>query len=155
MAALCLAKARNNPAYAGKRPSAATLFTRRQEQPRVRGEYALGKEILLPRGGTTPRARGIQLAMEKGSNAGGTAPRARGKVAAAEVTGVLTGNNPAHAGKRLHDQQVRHTTIGFSFNFVQLMRTRQERAVAYRSQRAWFVPDLPAPRRGMCRDRSR
>ena len=124
---------RNNPAHAGKSFIFGRLMCGRGNNPAHAGK-------------SHPIAPSPAHAPEQ--------PRTRGeKTLRIRAFSLGIGNNPAHAGKRLADQQVYHTTIEFSFNFVQLTRTRQEPIASSRIRRAWFVPDLPAPRRGMCRGR--
>ena len=87
---------RNNPARAGKR---------------VDQRFGL----LLP--GEQPRTRGEKLHVPiVGAGVGGTTPRTRGKVGDQVSGDGPGGDNPAYAGKRLHDQQVHQSTIQFSFN---------------------------------------
>lgn len=66
------------------------------EQPRIRGEKVWGVAPPVLASGTTPHMRGKAR----------TRRRPRG----------LLRNNPAHAGKRLRNQQVYRTSIEFSFN---------------------------------------
>ena len=68
-----------------------------REQPRIRGEKPQWLSIC---------ARAL-----------GATPHTRGKVTNLRNIIMTTRNNPAYAGKRLHNQQVYHTTIEFSFNF--------------------------------------
>lgn len=119
-----------------------------REQPRVCGEYQPEIVLVGAGAGTTPRMRGIAIAKFSLLGGGRINPAYAGKARHYGAPTPTGRNNPAYAGKGLHDQQVRHTTIQFSFNFVQLTRTRQERAIAYRNRRAWFAPNRPAPQRG-------
>ena len=88
---------RNNPAGAGKSgPQIPRSPWPREDQPRTRGEKA-----------TAPLCTRLQL---------GSTPHARGKAGGYFCESIGPGINPARAGKRLHDQQVYHTNIQFSFN---------------------------------------
>ena len=107
---------RNNPAHAGKRllwVHDKDIFT---EQPRTYGESgAWPAPRCAPR--EQPRTCGEKIGgFDADWRPVGTTPHTRGKGAGSGDDGVLRGNNPAHAGKILHDQQVRQTTIEFSFN---------------------------------------
>lgn len=83
----------------------------------------------------------------------GTTPRVRGKLVSILFHGRGRRNNPACAGKRLHDQRVYRTTIEFSVNFPKPTRTRQEPIASSRNQHVWFVLDHSAQRRGTLQDR--
>lgn len=124
---------RNNPACAGNTTLAGWCDHHGAGQPRVCGDYVRGAQLKSRKRGATPRVRG--------------------KLVSILFHGRGRRNNPACAGKRLHDQRVYRTTIEFSVNFPKPTRTRQEPIASSRNQHVWFVLDHPAQRRGTRQDR--
>ena len=86
----------DQPRACGENGTHALRRRTRRDQPRTRGEKA-----------TAPLCTRLQL---------GSTPHARGKAGGYFCESIGPGINPARAGKRLHDQQVYHTNIQFSFN---------------------------------------
>lgn len=76
------------------------------EQPRERGEKVSGQANQRV-GMEQPRIRGEKVwGVAPPVLASGTTPHMRGKGQDAYASGLRLGNNPAYAGKRLHNQQV-------------------------------------------------